>query len=117
MNLQDYGYHYEIDCGNFIPARIVEHHRERYKIICIHGERDAVLTGTFRHEAAANEDFPAVGDFVLLRYDNNQCGIVKLLPRKSKFSRSDFSGRDSDTTTAGEQIVAGIYSSNRVIDG
>ena len=108
INLQDYGYGDDgSDFGGLIPARITELHRERYKIVCRHGERPAKLTGSFYHETEAREDFPAVGDFVRIRYnENGESGIVRVLPRKSKFSRIDFSGRGSDAKTVYEQVVA-----------
>ena len=90
-----------------IPARITQLHRERYKIICEHGEVSAVLAGSFYHDAAAREEFPAVGDFVLVRYnEQGESCITQVLPRKSKFSRTDFSGRGSYAKTVYEQVVA-----------
>lgn len=108
IHLQDYGYRDDgTDFGDLIPARITELHRERYKIVCRYGERPAKLTGSFYHETTTRENFPAVGDFVLIRYnENGECGILKVLPRKSKFSRTDFSGRGSYAKTVYEQVVA-----------
>ena len=108
IHLQDYGYcDDDSDFGDLIPARITELHRERYKIVCRHGERPAKLTGAFYHETEAREDFPAVGDFVQIRYnENSESGIGRVLPRKSKFSRTDFSGRGSYAKTVYEQVVA-----------
>ena len=113
INLQDYGCPDDFGCGNFsgdlMPARIIELHRERYKIVCKHGECSARLSGSFRHETVATEGFPVVGDFVLIRYnDSGESGIAKMLPRKTKFSRSDFSGRDA-TESACEQVVAANF--------
>ena len=108
INLQDYGYHNNItNEGNLIPARITELHRERYKLVCEFGECPAKLTGLFYHEATAREEFPAVGDFVLIRHNTDgESGIVKVLPRTSKFSRTDFSGRGPHAKTVYEQVVA-----------
>ena len=107
-NLQDYGYLFDItNDGELIPARITELHRERYKVMCEFGECPAKLVGLFYHEATAREEFPAVGDFVLIRYNaSGESGIVKVLPRTSKFSRTDFSGRGSYAKTVYEQVVA-----------
>ncbi len=108
FDLQDYGYHDAgSDHGDLIPVRIIELHRERYKVICPFGERPATPTGTFYHETASREDFPAVGDFVLIHYnEQGESGIVQVLPRQSKFSRTDFSGRGSYAKTVYEQVVA-----------
>ena len=108
INLQDYGYHGDgSDYGDLIPARITELHRERYKAICQHGECSATLCGSFYHETPSREGFPAVGDFVLMRYnEQGESGIVQVLPRQSKFSRTDFSGRGSYAKTVYEQVIA-----------
>ena len=108
INLQDYGYRDDSsDHGDFIPARITELHRERYKVVCQHGECSATLIGSFYHETSSRKGYPAVGDFVLIRYnEQGESGIVKVLPRQSKFSRTDFSGRGSYAKTVYEQVVA-----------
>ena len=72
------------------------------------GEVTAVLKGTFYHSTETREDFPCVGDFVLLHY--NESGdslIVTVLPRRSKFSRADYSGHAAGyAKTVLEQVVA-----------
>lgn len=94
-----------------IPARVVEIHRNLYKVVCEHGEVNASLKGAFVHEAKERSDFPAVGDFVLITYnDCGNSGIVKILPRKSKFSRTDFSGHAVGyVKTILEQVVAANF--------
>ena len=110
INLQDYGYQGSFDGGDLIPARISKFHRKGYEVICRHGERSARLTGSFRHQTATKEGFPVVGDFVLIRdNEDGECGIAELLPRKSKFSRADFSGRDANLSFAHEQVVAANF--------
>ena len=94
-----------------IPGRITEHQRELYTVITQYGEVTASLKGTYYHSTATREDFPCVGDFVLLQY--NQSGesrITELLPRKSKFSRADFSGHAAGyAKTIKEQVVAANF--------
>lgn len=113
IHLRDYGYFEENynfenrNQDNLIPARITELQRERYKLVCVHGEVSAVLLGAFYHETDTRENFPAVGDFVLIRYNpSGESGIAEVLPRKSKFSRTDFSGRGSYAKTVYEQVLA-----------
>ncbi len=113
INLQDYGYRgseAEIPDG-LIPARITELHRELYKAVCPHGEVTATLKGSFLHSVEDKSDYPAVGDFVLLRYNEiGQSRIVKVLPRRSKFSRTDFSGHAVGyVKTILEQVVAANF--------
>lgn len=112
-DLREYGYPEEAAVlpDGLVPARVTEVHRELYKVICEHGEATAGMKGSFFHKAAEKSDFPAVGDFVLIKH--NQSGnssIVKVLPRKSKFSRTDFSGHAAGyAKTLLEQVVAANF--------
>lgn len=81
-------------CGEgLIPARVTAVHKERYEVACDKGSTFAVLKrGEYQGKDMA-EEFPAVGDYVSLRYEEaGDSLIVKTLPRTSKFSRSNFSG-------------------------
>ncbi|ETT46214.1 MULTISPECIES: ribosome small subunit-dependent GTPase A [unclassified Paenibacillus] len=112
INLKTYGYTEieEIPSG-LLPGRITELRRERFTVITERGELTAVLKGTFYHSAESREDFPCVGDFVLLH--PNKSGdslIVTLLPRRSKFSRANYSGHAAGyTKTILEQVVAANF--------
>ncbi|QUL55592.1 ribosome small subunit-dependent GTPase A [Paenibacillus tritici] len=109
IDLKTYGYTdiEEIPSG-LLPGRITELRRERFTVITAQGEVTAVLKGSFYHSAESREDFPCVGDFVLLRH--NESGdslIITLLPRRSKFSRANYSGHAAGyTKTILEQVVA-----------
>ena len=109
IDLKQYGY---IETAtipdSLIPGRITELQREQYTVITEHGEVTAVLKGSFYHNAEMREDYPSVGDFVLLQHNENGASrIAKLLPRRSKFSRADFSGHAVGyVKTILEQIVA-----------
>lgn len=109
IDLKTYGYT-EIDAiqGGLLPGRVTELRRERFSVMTERGEVTAVLKGTFYHGAETRVDFPCVGDFVLLKY--NESGnslIVTVLPRHSKFSRADYSGHATGyTKTVLEQLVA-----------
>ena len=114
INLNEYGWDltYAEDVKqNLIPARVVEVHRELYKVVCEHGELNARLKGTFYKEIKFDDDIPVVGDFVYLQY--NEYGdslIAKLCKRKSKFSRTDFSGHAAAyVKTIHEQVIAANF--------
>ncbi len=114
INLNEYGWDltYAEDVKqNLIPARVVEVHRELYKVICEHGELNARLKGTFYKEIKFDDDIPVVGDFVYLQY--NEYGdslIAKLCKRKSKFSRTNFSGHAAAyVKTIHEQLIASNF--------
>jgi ribosome biogenesis GTPase len=85
--------------------------RDLYKTICQFGEAPAVITGAFQYEAECRHNYPAVGDFVLLKYNpNGPSGITKVLPRVSKFSRADFSGHgEGYVKNIVEQVVAANF--------
>lgn len=109
IDLKQYGYiEAETPPIGLIPGRVTELQREQYTVITEQGEVTAVLKGTFHHTARAREDFPCVGDFVWLQYNENGASrIAKLLPRRSKFSRADFSGHAAGfVKTIREQVVA-----------
>lgn len=94
-----------------VPARITEMRRDLYKAICQYGEAPAVITGAFQYEAEGRHDYPAVGDFVLLKYNvNGPSGITTVLPRTSQFSRADFSGHEEAyAKNIVEQVVAANF--------
>lgn len=109
INLKTYGYT-EIEAipDGLLPGRVTELRRERFTVMTERGEVTAVLKGAFYHSVETRVDFPCVGDFVLLRY--NESGdslIVTVLPRRSKFSRADYSGHAVGyAKTVREQVVA-----------
>lgn len=112
INLTDYGYSEQYSCehGELLPARVTAVHRNYFKIICEQGEKSASLKGTLLSEATQSQDFPAVGDFVLIHYNAGQPVIHEILPRKSKFSRPDYSGHGAGyVKTILEQVVAANF--------
>ncbi len=113
IDLKDYGYDGCMDDvpGGLIPARVTEVRRGRYGVVCERGEVRATLKGSFVHAAAERADIPAVGDFVLIRYnERGDSAIAHLLPRRTKFSRTDFSGHAAGyVKTVLEQVVAANF--------
>ena len=109
MDIKHYGYiDTETPPDGLIPGRITELQRDQYTVITEQGEVTAVLKGAFYHAAATREDFPCVGDFVWVHYNDSGTSLItKLLPRRSKFSRADYSGRAAGyVKTVLEQVVA-----------
>ena len=95
MNLKDLGYNEILEkfrttnnLSNFEIGRVVEEHKERYKVRTTGGEFEAEILGNMRFTAKSREDFPAVGDWVALTtYDANSAIIHKILPRFSIIKR------------------------------
>ncbi|MDI2588686.1 ribosome small subunit-dependent GTPase A [Psychrobacillus sp. NEAU-3TGS] len=109
IDLKQYGYiETETPPAGLIPGRVTELQREQCTVITEQGEVSAVLKGTFYHTAVTRNDFPCVGDFVFLQYNENGAShIAKLLPRCTKFSRADYSGHAARyVKTILEQVVA-----------
>ncbi len=97
--------------GDYIPARVTEVHRELYKVVCAYGECTARVKGSFYKDVSYADDFPAVGDFVLLGYNKQgDSQILKVCQRKSKFSRPDYSGHAAGyVKTIREQVIAANF--------
>lgn len=112
MDLLDYGYTPMAMPENIsgITGRITAVHKDRYELVCEFGECFGRLKSS-SYYGGGTEEFPTTGDFVLISY--NSCGdspILKTLPRKSKFSRNDFSGHAVGyVKTVLEQVVAANF--------
>ncbi|WP_090713667.1 ribosome small subunit-dependent GTPase A [Paenibacillus typhae] len=107
--LKAYGYIETEDIQEgLVPGRVTELRRERFTVMTGSGEVTAVLKGTFYHSADTRSDYPCVGDFVLLLYNGNGDSLIAtVLPRRSKFSRADYSGHAAGyAKTIREQVVA-----------
>lgn len=102
MTLSDIGYYDELD--RFVPeaaqsgcefGRVFAVHKDRCAVFRETGVCDATLSGTMRYTARSAEDFPVVGDWVLLSADEGNegdagsgCAVIrKVLPRKSAIRR------------------------------
>ena len=70
-------------------GRVFAEHKHIYKLYTEFGEVLGEISGKLRHEAIEQEEFPSVGDWVVvsLRIEEKRATIHKVLPRKSKFSR------------------------------
>jgi ribosome biogenesis GTPase len=65
-------------------------YKNLYKLYTEKGEVTAAISGKMMHTALNSEDYPAVGDWVVINKINNtddRAVINNILPRKSKFSR------------------------------
>jgi ribosome biogenesis GTPase len=83
-------------------GRVSLEHKHMYRVHTEGGEALAEVSGKMRHLALRREDYPAVGDWVVLsiREEEQRATIHAVLPRKSKFSRK-VAGQVTE-----EQIVA-----------
>ncbi|WP_243414772.1 ribosome small subunit-dependent GTPase A [Sporosalibacterium faouarense] len=92
----------ENDCEYKI-GRVAVEYKGLYKIFTSVGEILGAISGKMQHNAIDREDYPAVGDWVIIDRTDQKTGnaiIHSIFPRKSKFSRK-IAGNQ-----AGEQIIA-----------
>lgn len=112
-NLEELGFnsHFEdqvneLGLAGFFPARVIEENRGSYKVKNVDGEFLAKITGKRVFEATGREDFPAVGDWVLLSpVDSRQMVIEEILPRQSIIKRR-FGDRNKSGGKSDIQIIA-----------
>jgi ribosome biogenesis GTPase len=85
-----------------IIGRIALEHKRMYRVWTEVGELLCEVSGRFSFAAQNREDYPAVGDWVMLkaRLEEGKGTIYTILPRKSKFSRKS-AGQNAE-----EQIVS-----------
>lgn len=86
-------------------GRVAIAHRQQYRLYTEQGEFTAIITGKFRHQAQTTQDFPAVGDWVVIepQSQTDPALIHAILPRKSQFSR-----QASGTRTEAQIIAANL---------
>lgn len=114
-NLNDLGYNsfFEsrvrgIDSKHCFPARVIAAHKELYRVKNVQGEFFAKITGKQIFEATSREDYPAVGDWVLVTEpDGGHAVIEKTLPRQTIIKR-----RFGDRNKSGEKSAVQIIATN-----
>lgn len=78
----------EVNFSEFTIGRITQEHRERYVVFDGEIEYSAEIIGNLRYSATSRADFPAVGDWVVIKtYNTDQAIIHKVLSRKSILAR------------------------------
>jgi len=86
--------------SGLVPGRVISRESNFYSVEVSAGRIEAVVAGHFSYTAAGQSDYPACGDWVLLREAGGAYVVEKVLERRSRFSRRT-AGRRSD-----EQIIA-----------
>jgi ribosome biogenesis GTPase len=105
------------------PARVILEHQHLYRVATASDEPTAVISGRLRHEAGSREDYPAVGDWVVIERGTTspRVTIHAVLPRRSRFSRKVAGGETAVQVVAANIdlvfLVAGLdrdYSPRRI---
>ncbi len=88
-----------------IPARVGIEHNHFYRVLTADGELMAQSAGRLRHQAAGQDELPAVGDWVAVTVSDHdgKATIRAILPRRSSFSR-----KASGDPTARQVVAANI---------
>jgi ribosome biogenesis GTPase len=86
--------------SGLVPGRVVARSGPLYEVLWEDGRGYLPVSGHFDYIAAGAADYPAAGDWVLLRGENESPVIERVLARKTVFARRA-SGRSSD-----EQVIA-----------
>ncbi len=87
-------------------GRVVAQYKNLYKVAGENAELMAEISGKLHYNAEDADDYPAVGDFVMIDRDNEQHGnaiIHHILPRKSVFVR-----RAAGTADIAQVVAANI---------
>jgi ribosome biogenesis GTPase len=72
-----------------VPARVITESKDSYQVYSQYGELTAKISGKMRYHTEAQDQYPAVGDWVVIKplVNEHKATIHAVLPRKSKFSR------------------------------
>ena len=92
-----------------VPGKVVSIAKEICHVFTMSGELVAQMSGRMRYRLGSGEDFPAVGDWLVVQPLPGELKAVihAILPRKSKFSRQISGGRQRlDGGLTEEQVVA-----------
>jgi ribosome biogenesis GTPase len=92
-------------------ARVIAEHKEAYRVKNAEGEYLAKITGQMMFNAEKREDYPAVGDWVVITaFDEGNAVIHDILPRKTML-RKKYSGKQDMQIIATNLDVAFIVES------
>ena len=74
-----------------IPARVISERRNSYQVYSQCGVLSAQISGRLRYQSTTGDQYPAIGDWVVVEPQNDQSKSVihAVLPRQSKFSRKE----------------------------
>lgn len=96
---------------NYFLARVVSQFNALYKIVTNKEEGLAEVSGKFRHETKFQQEYPAVGDFVMVDREEMKQGnavIQKVLTRKSAFERTGVGNENQIQVVAANIDIAFI---------
>jgi len=107
MEIKEYGWNDYFDNAymqwkdsGLKPGRVVSSSGQFYGVVCGEGRKDVSVSGHFKYTASGPDDYPAAGDWVLLRHEGDSSIIERVLPRRTAFTRRASGGSSQ------EQVIA-----------
>ncbi|MCF7908208.1 MAG: ribosome small subunit-dependent GTPase A [Candidatus Omnitrophica bacterium] len=121
INLEDIGYGEFFENNrkskknnSFTPARIIAEHKELYILKNEISELSAKITGKMIFTASTREDYPTVGDWVLITIlDKERALIHEILPRKTALMRKSANGSGKHLIASNIDVALIIQSPDR----
>ncbi len=99
---------------DLLPARIVAEHKESYVLRNEINEFSATVTGKMMFTASSRQDYPAVGDWVLMSFPEGENAIIhEILPRKSVLKRKSITSPDAQIIAANIDFAFIVQSPDR----
>ncbi|NTW62396.1 ribosome small subunit-dependent GTPase, partial [Candidatus Saccharibacteria bacterium] len=84
----------ELEAGIDCLARVIAEHKGVYEIISLEGESRAMVSGQRMQTASSRDDYPAVGDWVVIKDVPDAAKVIEhILPRQTTL-RKKYSGKD-----------------------
>ena len=98
----------ELEVAGFAVARVIAEQRGVYRVKNGQGEFAAKVTGKRMHQSESRQDYPVVGDWVVISLLNDEQAIIqKVLPRKTLIRR-----RSGDKNRRGEKQEIQVIAAN-----
>jgi len=121
IKLEDLGYNgfFENNRKSFIdsdliPARIIAEHKELYFVRNEASVLSAKITGKMMFQASSREDYPAVGDWVLIKVlSEDKAHIYKILPRKTILKRKSSNESESQVLASNVDVAFVVQAPDR----
>ncbi|MFH1542455.1 MAG: ribosome small subunit-dependent GTPase A [bacterium] len=97
-----------------IKARVVSHHRGKYRVKAGENEFWAKIPGKMRHEAKNPTDYPVVGDWLqVMEQPNDDALIQEILPRKTLLQRKAINKEEAQVIAANIDVAFIIQAVDR----
>ena len=94
------------DNSEYLPARVIRGEKNFFRVWSLQGELTVRFAGKIRYKAGGRADLPVVGDWVVIKPQPDQRGIIHaLLERKSSFSRN-LPGTRKGKERVEQQVIA-----------